>query len=239
MTNVKRSKNELPATSPQATSREGALLELLPPEERSAVVEAGEIQVYENGEYIVVQGNASDGLHVILQGIVESIYEDIPDRELTLAYWLNGDFVGAPNVLSHRPHIWSSKAIGRVQALWLSGDVLRELVFRSPVFAVTLIQCLSFKAECYAKLAQTLATQSIERRLAQVLLKRGGEYGNAEADKIILGKMRQRDLAKLVGATRQSVSLALRRLQAQNIIEIKPTIIVLIQIDTLRRLSEQ
>ncbi len=52
-----------------------------------------------------------------------------------------------------------------------------------------------------------------------------------------LGKMRQRDLAKMVGATRQSVSLALKRLQKQQLIEIGPTKMVLKRLSSLRRLS--
>ncbi len=51
------------------------------------------------------------------------------------------------------------------------------------------------------------------------------------------GKVRQHDLAKMVGATRQSVSLALKRMQRQQLIEVRPTKIVLKQVDLLKRLT--
>lgn len=239
MSKIDESADRPPANAAHGKPREGMLLERLAPEERVHVMNRGEIRRYENGGYLVVRGTASDGLHIILQGLVETVNEEVPGRELTLAYWSTGDFVGAPNVLSDRPHIWSSKAIGHAVTLRLCGETLRGLIASSPGFAIALIHCLSFKAECYAKLAQTLATHSIERRLAEVLLAFGTSYGDEQSGATVVGKVRQRDLAKLVGATRQSVSLALRKMQAQELIEVKPTSIVLKQIDLLRRLTEQ
>lgn len=104
----------------QGQPRDGMLLDYLMLEERARVLEAGEIKVYWNGEYVVEQGTPSDGLHLIRAGLVESVCEELPGRELTLAYWSSGDFIGAPNILSGRPHIWLSKAIGCVETLWLS-----------------------------------------------------------------------------------------------------------------------
>jgi CRP-like cAMP-binding protein len=219
--------------------REGHLLERIYEDERVRVVEAGTVIEFKNGEYIVTQGAGSDGIYIILQGLVESVCEEVPGRELTLSYWSKGEFVGAPNILSDRPHIWSSKAVGAVRTLWLPEETLRELIENSPKFAIALIHCLSFKAERYAKLAQTLAMHSIESRLAEVLLSYGRDYGDTQADSLVVGRVRQRDLAKMVGATRQSVSLALKKMQAQQLIEIKPTSIVVKRLDSLRRLIEQ
>jgi CRP/FNR family cyclic AMP-dependent transcriptional regulator len=237
MNTIKEAGTTLPA-GPQQTPRDGMLLECLAPEDRAVVTDAGEVKLYGNGDYLVQQGKASDGLYVILSGLVESVCEESPGRELTLAYWSSGDFIGAPNIISERPHIWSSKAIGRVEALWLSRDALGRLIARTPGFSTALIQCLAFKAECYARLAQTLATHSIERRLAEVLLSYGRSYGDREADAMVFGKLRQRGLARLVGATRQSVSLALKKMQAQEMIEIRPTMIVLRRVDRLQQLAE-
>jgi CRP-like cAMP-binding protein len=217
--------------------RAGVLLDWLSPEQRKRVIGAGDLRRFGNSGYLVVKGRAGGGIHVILQGLVETVYEDVPGRELTLAYWSAGDFVGAPNILGGKPHVWSSKAIGHVETLWLSEETLRVLIAESTGFAIALIQCISFKAECYARLAQTLATQSIERRLAEALLAYGRDYGDQQRDALVVGKVRQRDLARMVGATRQSVSLALKKMQERQIIEVKPTSIVLKRPDVLRRLS--
>lgn len=213
------------------------LLDRLSDEDRELVLRAGERCHFSNGAYIVRQGAPSDGLYIILQGTVETVYEDEAHRELTLSYWNRGDSVGAPNLLSDRPHIWSSKAIGSVDALRLAAPILRELIATSPSFAFALIGFLSFKAECYARLAQTLAMHSVERRLAEVLLAYGVSYGDSHTDTMTFGKVRQHDLAKMVGATRQSVSLALKRMQRQQLIEVRPTKIVLKQVDLLKRLT--
>ncbi len=225
------------ASATQASDAPRFLLDNLSDAGRAAVMEAGEEKLFANGDYLLIQGEPSEGIVIILQGLVESIYKEPGGRELTLAYWSRGDFVGAPNILGDRPQMWAAKAIGPVHALWLSADTIKDLVKGLPEFALAVIGCLSFKAECYAKLAQTLATHSVDRRLAEVLLSYGAAYGDTQQDTMTLGKMRQRDLAKMVGATRQSVSLALKRLQKQQLIEIGPTKMVLKRLSSLRRLS--
>jgi len=220
-------------------AREGRLLERLNDNDRRHVEQRGTIMNFENGDYLVVHGAGSDGIYVILQGIVETVYEEVPGRELNLSYWTSGEFIGAPNILRGRPHIWSSKAVGPVTSLWLPEEVLRDLIEDSPKFAIELIHCLSFKAECYANLAQTLATNSIESRLAEALLSYGRSYGDHDADSLVVGRVRQRDLAKMIGATRQSVSLVLKKMQDQKLIEVKPTSIVVRRLDSLRRLIKR
>lgn len=219
-------------------SQARCILERLTPEDLELVYASGEVRDHSNGDYIVRQGEPSDGVHVILSGLAESVYQDEAGPELTLSYWSKGDSVGAPNLINPRPHIWSSRAVGPTQVLWLSSATLRRLIAASPSVAIALIEFLSFKAECYAKLAQTLATRSVERRLADVLLSYAGRYGDAQSDGMSFGKVRQHDLAKLVGATRQSVGLALKRWEKLDLIEVCPTKIVVKRLDALKRLAE-
>lgn len=99
----------------------------------------------------------ADGIHVILNGIVESTHGSTQGRELMLSTWEAGDFVGAPYILGDYRHSWSARALGRVEALHLDQGAIRGLIALSPSFAIALIECPGFKGETYSMLAQTLA----------------------------------------------------------------------------------
>jgi len=213
------------------------LLDYLDENERAAVLRQGRKVAFARGEYLLLQGEFSDGLYLIEQGTVESIYRGSSGRELTLAFWSEGDFVGAPCVLGTHPNEWAARAVERVSTIQLDAGTLKRLIASSPDFALALVECLGFKGRCYSKLAQAIATHNVESRIASMLITLAETLGIRDGNHFVVGKVKHQELANMVGATRQSISLVLRHLQEQRIIEVEPTRIVLLDLEFLRRLS--
>jgi CRP-like cAMP-binding protein len=176
-----------------------------------------------------------NGIHIILNGVVESVYINTHGRELMLATWQKGDFVGAPYVLGEHRHHWSARALGPVESLHLDQTAIRGLIAESPAFAIALVECLGYKGETYSNLAQTLGGQKVAERLALLLVKLCENAPASEGAPIALGRITQANIARMIGATRQSVSLILNQLQEAGIISIKPTATVIHDLDALRR----
>jgi CRP/FNR family transcriptional regulator, cyclic AMP receptor protein len=213
------------------------LLEYLEAGDRAAVMREGRAVAFLQGEHLLLQGEHSDGLYLIETGTVESVYRGPSGRELTLAYWSEGDFVGAPCVLGTYPNEWAARAIGRVRTTHLSAAALKRLITHSPAFAIALVECLGFKGRCYSRLAQAIATHNVENRLASLLITLGEAFGIRDGNYLVLGKVKHQELANMVGATRQAVGLVLRHFQERKAIDIEPTRVVLLDIDFLRRLA--
>lgn len=213
------------------------LLDYLNDSERAEVLGAGRARAFDGGAYLLRQGQYSDGLYLIRHGTVESVYRGPTGRELTLAYWSEGDFVGAPCVLGTHPNEWAARAIGRVATLHLDAAAVRNLIAASPGFAIALVECLGFKGRCYSKLAQAIATHNVESRIASLLITLAETFGLHDGNRLVVGKVRQQELANMVGATRQAIGNTLRQFQEQGIIEVEPTRIVLIDMDHLRRVA--
>lgn len=214
------------------------LLDYLDEAERTAVLKMGRTVDFARGDYLLLQGEYNDGMFLIQSGTVESIYRGSSGRELTLAYWSEGDFVGAPCVLGTHPNEWAARAVERVSTVQLKVGTLKQLITRSPAFALALVECLGFKGRCYSKLAQAIATHNVENRIASLLVTLAETFGIRDGNYLVVGKVKHQELANMVGATRQAVSLVLRNLQEQQIIDIEPTRIVLLDMDFLRRLSD-
>ena len=214
-----------------------SLFETLTPAEREIVVRCGRRRVLYRGQTLFSQGAKHDGIYLIETGRIRVFYSAPSGREITLAYWNPGNFVGGPEVFGSGVHQWSGVATSNSSVLQFPGKDLRALVVEVPNLAIGLIESLTFKGKCYSALAQMLGTRSITERLAHLLLHLTDLYGVQEADGILIGAaFTHADLAHMVGATRQWVTISLKRLQEKDVVRTNKSRIVVRRLDVLREM---
>lgn len=213
------------------------LLDTLDDETRARALEKGRICRFTNKEFLIHQGDKANGIHIILSGSVESLHESAVGKDLILATWQTGDFVGGPYVVGRHEHAWSARALGVVEALHLNQTRLREFVSESPSFALTLIECLGYKGERYSKLAQVLATHTAVERLALLLTELSQTVEPPLGGVIKIGLIKQGKLAHMIGATRQAVGQALQKLQDSGALLVTPTSFIIYDRDALKTLA--
>ena len=213
------------------------LLDGLSDREVKTVLDRGTRKIIYRGGTIFTQGTPHDGIFLIETGRVRVFYSSPAGREVTLAYWHPGNFVGGPEVFGNSPHIWSGTAAANSSVLHLSGSTLRALVAQIPALAIGLIEALSFKGKCYSAMAQMLGTRSITERLAHLLLHLADLYGVPEdGGTVIAASLTHADLAHMVGATRQWVTISLRRLTEQGVVKTRRSEILICRPDLLDKL---
>ena len=171
-------------------------------------------------ELLFAQGDPHDGIVIVDSGRIRSFYTAPSGREITLAYWFPGNFIGGPNVFGGGTHMWAAAAVQRTEVTMLPGHALRELAASIPDLALGLIDALAFKARCYSAVAQMLGTRSIAERLSQLLFFLASTYGIEEPNGVFIAtSFTHSELAHLVGATRQWVTVKLLELQKAGIVE--------------------
>jgi CRP/FNR family transcriptional regulator, cyclic AMP receptor protein len=189
------------------------------------------------GKMLFTQGAVHEGIYFIETGRIRVFYTAPSGREITLAYWNPGNFVGGPDVFGPGTHLWSGAAVANASVVHLPGKALKSLVTQIPSLAIGLIEGLSFKGKCYSALAQMLGTRSVTERLAHLLLHLADAYGVRSEEGIVIGSMlTHADIAHMVGATRQWVTISLKRLHAQGILTSAKSQIVIKRLDALAEL---
>lgn len=184
------------------------------------VVGAGKRKVFYRGARVFSQGSPQDGIYLIESGRIRVFHTGPSGREITLAYWHPGNFVGGPDVFNRGIHVWSGAAAINSSVLHLPGDVLRQMVLSIPALALGIIEGLSFKGRCYSSLAQMLGTRSPTERLAHLLLHLMDLYGVEErGGTLIAASFTHADLANMVGVTRQWVTTTLKRLVEMGVLD--------------------
>ncbi|WP_027173889.1 Crp/Fnr family transcriptional regulator [Methylobacterium sp. 10] len=173
------------------------------------------------GDSVFTQGAPHAGIFLIEEGRVRIFYSGPSGRQVTLAYWTPGHFIGGPSIYGGGSHQWSGIAIEPVRVTVLSSATLRSLIRQMPDFALCLIAALEAKGRCYTAMAQMLGTRSVIERLAQLLLNLGDLYGTSEGGTVVIHRRITHDeIAALVGSTRQWVTMMLKRFQQDGIVAV-------------------
>lgn len=212
-----------------------SLVQALSPSEREMLIGGGRRRVLYRGQTLFSQGARNDGIFLIETGRIRVYYTAPSGREITLAYWHPGNFVGGPEVFGESVNQWTGIATTNSSVVHLPGRELRKLVIAIPNLAIGLIEGLAFKGKCYSALAQMLGTRSITERLAHLLLHLVELYGVREPEGVLIGAaLTHADLAHMVGATRQWVTISLRRLQDKGVLVVHKSRIIVRQLEVLR-----
>ncbi len=197
------------------------LLGRLSEADRATVLGHGRQRLLERGETLFRQGDPHTGIFLIESGLLRVFYSAPSGREITLAYWYPGNFVGGPEVFGGGTHVWSGMAVRRSTVVGLGGAELKRLIAQIPELGLGIIEGLVFKGKCYSALAQMLGTRSVTERLSLLLRSLAQLYGIEEKDGIFIGAaFTHEDLAHMVGATRQWVTMTLKRFQEQGIVRL-------------------
>src|SRR6516225_2877115 len=153
------------------------LFQALSSRERELVLSHGRRRVLNRGQTLFSQGTPHEGIYLIESGRIRVFYNAPSGREITLAYWYPGNFVGGPDIFGPSVHLWSGVATNNSSVVQLPGKALRTLVMQIPALGIGLIQGLSFKGKCSSALVQMLGTRSVTDRLAHLLLHLVDAYG--------------------------------------------------------------
>lgn len=188
------------------------------------------------GAPVFEQGRPHTGIFVIEHGSVRTFYAAPTGKEITLAYWTEGHFVGGPELFGRGVHCWSADAATPCVLSWIPGPQLRELALESTELALGLIDALIVKGRCYSALAQILGTRPARGRLVELLLALAGRTGasgdGGEAE--VPRHVTHEQLAAIIGSTRQWVTATLARFERDGLVSIHPQSILIRDTRALR-----
>lgn len=219
---------------------EGAhFLDTLSLDEIKAIRQGTKLTVKQKGESVFTQGERHSGIYLIESGRVRTFYTGPSGKEIMLALWTEGHFIGGPEVFGGGVHMWTGVAETEVRLRFLNGQTIRNLIHTMPSFALCLIHGLVAKGKCYSALVQMLGTRSVVERLAQLLLILGGINENDPSEPLTIKRsITHEQLANIVGSTRQWVTSTLSRFQKQGLISIEKGKITVLQPESLTFIGE-
>lgn len=190
------------------------------------------------GTLLFAQSAPRTGTFIVKQGLVRTYYSSPMGKEVTVGFWSDGDMVGGPDFFDECMHVWSGEAAEDSVVWVIKGQDLHELSVRVPAIAECVIVALSFKLRWVSLLLQNMGTESVRHRLAHLLVSLSDMYGVKCEDGIqIRYPFTQEDLANMICATRQWVSMTFRKFQQEGIVRVAKRRLVILDMAGLRRMA--
>jgi CRP-like cAMP-binding protein len=163
------------------------------------------------GTEIIRAGSAGDGALLVLAGRVRLVAYGSDRREVVLAIRGPGELLGEMAALGAGRRSASAIAIDEVEVGFLSAHELQNFLREHPDTAIVIIRMLISRLADATQDVVDLATQDSVGRLAKRLVDLSAEHGKAAGGGTQIElTLTQDELARWTGATRETVSRALR-----------------------------
>jgi CRP/FNR family transcriptional regulator len=188
--------------------------------ERRRLLDAARQRHYETGESILREGESSDGLLVVLSGRVKISRMSADGREQVLRYVPAGGSFNEVPVFDSGPNPADATAAEPSDLLLVSREQVQELLKANPKVAEVIIRSLASRLRHFVELVDDLSFRHVTPRVARVLLQSVAPHPGVGAGADAGCRFSQRELAEMVGTSREVVARALRTLEGSGAITI-------------------
>ncbi len=179
-------------------------------------------RVYESGTTVFQEGDKGEALYILRQGLVKLSKIDLGGHEKTLAILQPPEFFGEMALLGESTRSATALTLNEVTAYLLFNDDFRKLLSDYPSISLNLTTTLASRLRGMDDESQILSYKDAQGRVAYVLLRlyRGGVV-DLEDDRALV-RLTHQELASLAGTSRETVTRALKALEAEGVIETRP-----------------
>jgi CRP/FNR family transcriptional regulator, cyclic AMP receptor protein len=185
------------------------LLGQIPPEELKRFAEVTRDKQYPKGSVILFEDDPGDSLYIVREGRVKVVLVGEDGREVILGVLGVGEHFGELSLIDDQPRSAHVIAMEDSLLLVLRRDDFRRRVEANPAVAWALLSELSRRLRRADGKIGGLVLLDVPGRIARLLLDFAEEAGSETIDK----PLTHQTIAQMIGASRETVSRAMREFQ--------------------------
>jgi CRP/FNR family cyclic AMP-dependent transcriptional regulator len=191
---------------------------------------------YPAGQTLFLMGDEGGSLHFIERGRVKITIPSYYGEELILAILGAGDILGELSLFDGKPRSATVQALENTETLCLHREDLLALMRNRFDVVEKILKVLSRRIRDTDMLLADKCFLDITARLAKKILDLGDAFGIREGGQVRIGvRITQKDLASMIGATRESVNKQLKALRDQGLVRFDGGTIEILKRDRLVR----
>ncbi|NOZ54198.1 MAG: Crp/Fnr family transcriptional regulator [Gammaproteobacteria bacterium] len=181
----------------------------LPEADIQAISSLAATRTYHRNTIIISEGDHSDSMYVILSGKVKILLSDDEGKEIIINIQGNGEYFGELALLDDAPRSATVMTIEECRLVVVSKSAFEDCLAKNAELALRVIRGLSSRLRGLTENVKSLALMDVYGRVARTLL----ELAKPISEGLIIDqKLTQRDIACMVGASREMVSRILKDL---------------------------
>ncbi len=192
--------------------------------ELEAVSRLAVTRSFQKNTMVLCEGDQSDSMYVVLSGQVKVFLSDEDGKEVTLNLQGKGEYFGELALLDEAPRSASVVTVEDTRLTVISKKAFDQCMSHNPDIALKVIRGLARRLRELTENVRSLALMDVYGRVARILLELAEDRGGK---KVIAQRLTQRDIASMVGASREMVSRILRDLSEGGYISITRKVITI------------
>lgn len=174
---------------------------------------------FHTDEVICLSGDAAEQLFIIADGKVKLLQHSLEGKEILLDLLTPGEFFGAFSGLGNDVYPETAQAHTNCCILVIGRETFQHVLQRYPAVALKLIDIMAGRLRTANERVHQLSALSIEARIASILLMLADKFGERMGNELLLQvPLSREDLAGMSGATTESASRVMSRLQKDGLI---------------------
>jgi CRP/FNR family transcriptional regulator, cyclic AMP receptor protein len=191
-------------------------------------------RTYPKGSVILFQGDPGDSLYVLRQGRAKVVLIGEDGREVILGVLEPGAHFGELALIDDQPRSAHVIAMEDAQLLILRREDFRRRVEANPTVAWALLTELSRRLRRADQKIGGLVLLDVPGRISRLLLDLSQESSNGTIDK----PLTHQTIAQMIGASRETVSRAMKEFQQEGLIRVERRRIAVANRDALEKRAQ-
>jgi CRP-like cAMP-binding protein len=172
------------------------------------------------GHGLFEQGDESDGLYIIVSGIIRIYLTAEDTREATINLLEDGEVIGEMGLLDGLPRSAGAAALTDVKLIFIPREPFMSLLDSSPKLARSIILMLCERLRAANAQVDQAIFHDLRHRLLVLLQQLAIIHGHVEKDVAVVDlDLTQGTLAQMLGASREAVNKQLRGLAKEGRLE--------------------
>ncbi|HDM76480.1 MAG TPA: Crp/Fnr family transcriptional regulator [Deltaproteobacteria bacterium] len=193
-------------------------------------------QSLKKGEALFRKGAEGTTLYIIAEGAIKIVLPSRMGSEVILAIFSEGDFFGEMALLDGRPRSADAVALSPCEVLALNRRDFLAFLKNNEEAIRSILYSLSMRLRKTDDLLEDTCFLNISGRFAKKLVELADTYGRREGDTILIDlRLSQKDMASMVGATRESINKEFRVLREKGLVSVTESTIRIHNLERLKR----
>jgi CRP-like cAMP-binding protein len=187
---------------------------------------------FDKGAHFLAEGSRTDSLYFIVSGLVK-VYKTSPDgREQTLHIAPPGDSLNDVSLYDGGPNAAGMVALTPVVLYTIDKKDITRVLQKNSNLMMNVIQALAERIRRDSNLLEDLSSTQVLGRLAKLFL---GQYGGEESTFGL--NLTQKDMASLVGSSREMVNRCLRVIEEMGGIRLSRRKVIVLDKNVLQKIA--
>lgn len=210
------------------------LFRRLSPEELAVLQQRCRSRQFARGAPIYLPADQADGVLLMATGRAKICNFTEEGKQSILAFIEPGEIFGELSILEEGQRDEYAEAVEKSTVILIPADVMQQLVENNPNVSLKITKLFGLRRRRVERRLKSLLFRSNRERLVSLLLELAEQYGVRTAEGVHLKiKLSHQDLASVIGSTRETVTVLLGELQAEEFLELGRRKIVIIALEKL------